>query len=68
MAQMAEISEQDFLRDLAESPGGHCRKIHYFFKRETRKIYAIVWFAWLKGLCTCPLFEMRITDRGLLRV
>lgn len=57
-------TEFDFLVDLDRHPGGHCRKPHYWFRKDTRPIYVLVWRAWLRGLCTCPLFDLRITPEG----
>ena len=59
-----KLTEADFLADLAREPGGHCRKLHYWFNPVTRPISVIVWRAWLRGLCTIPLFDMRITPAG----
>lgn len=61
---MEKLTEAQFLSDLARDPGGHCRKPHYWLKRDTRAIYVVVWRAWLRGLCTCHLFDLRITDAG----
>lgn len=59
-----KLTEIDFLSDLFRHPGGHCRKPHYWFKRETRHVYFIVWRAFFRGHCTCPLLKMKITDDG----
>lgn len=61
---MARLTEAAFLADLARDPGGHCRKPHYWLKKDTRTIYAIVWKAWWRGYCTVPLFNLHITEAG----
>jgi len=61
---MVKLTEVQFLHDLERNPGGHCRKPHYWLKADTRQIYALVWKTWWRGLCTCPIFDLRITEAG----
>lgn len=59
-----KITQKQFLADLERCPGGHCRKPQYLLDPERRAVYAVVWRAWWRGLCTIPLFSMRITPAG----
>ena len=61
---MRRLTEARLLSDLARQPGGHARKPHYWLKQDTRAIYIVVWRAWFRGLVTCPLFDMALTDLG----